>query len=283
MKNIINYTIVILLILSGSYLTGCNGPDIDAESYSYEYRMDVEEFSKLRMFSYSNVIEDQAFIRDFIERRFDEGILKFFDSPPFHYNYSTDSIHAHISFAKRINKFEVIANDNVVRKMTKKNGITYWERQDTTVVSCAFNPFCALEPLYLEKSLSYPFDWSVFGRWAARDTKFKDCIYLVENPQETYLPMSAFFLSRSRSNVYQRCNNMVLKDEEIISMLNKEDTLVVQESRLFLKKAPVGYDTDSKVFKSGSLQNHPIENIVIEWDQQGRVILYPDGSVKTIK
>ena len=235
MKTITSSVSIIFVFLSVGCLMSCHEiEEPEQEVYPYHYQMNVEKFSKLRLFTNAGVIENQLIIQGYLERYIGDAPAIYFN-----YDYQEERARENLFFAERINESEVIVQSEknyisaITRKIIKQDGIIYWERPDT-IVLWGLNPFCLLQPLNKKEGvLLYPDgnpDPFLLG------VRAKECIYLIENGRYIYMPQCRFLFFLNGGYVYEHLNNLALDDKAIISQLGKRDTFVIQESRLYLNK-----------------------------------------------
>ena len=157
-------------------------------------------------------------------------------------------------FSGSLNRWGSIEyEEGILSAVKEKNGITYWESKDTTEISSLFydpnnsgyaimlshsisklilcSEFDSLTPLYCEKTQSpniimglnfYP--------------KHKSCIYLCENKDNIYVPYMEILYEKQGKTATYKLNNIPLSDAQIMSKIAEGDTLVLQQSRLYLSK-----------------------------------------------
>lgn len=66
--------------------------------------------------------------------------------------------------------------------------------------------------------------------------KLKPCVYLIENKDNIYIPFYKVLYKKQKEFSTFQLINIPLPDNRIISMMAEGDTLVMQQSRLYLSK-----------------------------------------------
>jgi hypothetical protein len=155
--------------------------------------------------------------------------------------------------------FDVVLTDGVLTEHDRlflsavkyKNGITYWESKnivsaeglyydgnyfyilDQSIKSeklTAFSKFGSLTPLYCVKAQTP----DVMGLNIYSEQK--SCVYLIENNSDIYILYFTVLYKKQTETATYKLNNISLPDDKIISQLAENDTLVVQQSKLYLSK-----------------------------------------------
>jgi len=140
----------------------------------------------------------------------------------------------------------------ILSAVKQKNGIIYWESTDTTSINAIsyidvslyfyiLSPdldkrlilrsiFDSLTPLYYVEN-QFP---DVIG--LNFYSKQKSCIYLTEDKKGIYIPFIEMLYKNQGKSATYKLNNIPLLDNQIISKIAEGDTLVLQQSRLYLSK-----------------------------------------------
>jgi len=168
---------------------------------------------------------------------------------------SIEIIHPDFIFSGRENYWgELIYEKGILSAVKEKNGITYWESKDTTLITFlhilnydySYNIFImspdserrfllrskfdSLAPIYYVESQSPDIMGLNFF------SQYKYCLYLAKNKESIYIPYMNVLYKKQGKIITYRLNNIPLSDNQIISQIAEGDTLVLQQSRLYLSK-----------------------------------------------
>ena len=166
---------------------------------------------------------------------------------------SIEIIHPNFILSGWVNQWGDLKYENdILSAVKRKDGIIYWESKDTTSINAIFyidislyfyimspdsdkrlilcSIFDSLTPLYYIESQSP--DVRGFNFYL----KQKSCIYLAEGKTGIYIPFIEILYKNQGKVATHKLNNIPLPDNQIISKIVEGDTLVLQQSRLYLSK-----------------------------------------------
>lgn len=120
-----------------------------------------------------------------------------------------------------------------VRYVYVKDGIIYWEKQDTSGIP-------AYPPLFIEKILTYhPLYYEEFDVPAvtgySKAARYKECYYVKKKNEGFEIPMFDYV----HKNEFGLLRNLGINNEvneNILSLISSKDTIVVQKFNIQMKK-----------------------------------------------
>jgi len=140
----------------------------------------------------------------------------------------------------------------ILSAVKEKNGIIYWESKDTTfiryinIINGSYiyiipsgdsdrryllrSIFDSLTPLYYVESQQQDMMGLNFF------SQYKYCLYLAEDKDGIYIPYMEILYKNQGNTTSYNLNNIPLPDNQIISKIIEGDTVVLQQSRLYLSK-----------------------------------------------
>ena len=196
---------------------------------------------------------------DFLEYFVFEDMIEYYDNEIIAQQVSKDSIeitHPDFIFSGKEDQWgNLIYEKGRLSALKEKNGTIYWESKDTTSVIALYcdyygyhghfyimgdgdpysrvllrSIFDSLTPLYYVESQSP----DIMGLNFFSQSKY--CLYLAKSEEGIYIPyMEILYKNQGKIATY-KLNNIPLPNNQIISKIAEGDTLVLQQSRLYLLK-----------------------------------------------